>query len=601
MTKWVRWWGVGAFFVVIGAVAVLWFLFIDGIVERMIESQATQVVGAKVELDSADLSLVPAGLTLMRLQVTNPDKPMTNAVDVAHIALGLDGLQLLRRKVIIEEMKVDGVQFGTPRATSGAISTQPEIAPSGEEQPPSGDKDPFSLPTFKVPDVQEIIANEDLETLKLVESLRPELESERQKWEQRLKELPGKEKFEEYQRRVDKLESATQKGGLGGILSGVEEVQTLQQDIERDIDLIKGAKKEFDGQLTALQPRLNQVMKAPQEDLRRLQEKYSLSPQGLANLGQALLGQQVGDWAHQAVAWYKKLQPLLERVKKGQAQDGGGAEVITPTRGIGVNVRFKETQPLPDFLIRLAKVSLNLEAGEIGGKIQNITPDQDVLGAPLMFAFSGEKLSGLDFVKLTGTLNHILPAAAEDTFKLRTRGYQVKDVTLSDRAEWPVALERAKADVTVDAVLRGDAVDAKVNSQLKSVQLSAGQRDDPNPLTRALSSALSGISSLAVETDVTGTLTNYEITLRSDLDRVMQQAAGRMVREQAKELQRKLRSAIAAKVKQPMKDFQGNLGGFNAIGGDLTSRLREGNDVLGGLLQQGLQKEGLPGGLKLPF
>ena len=601
MTKWVRWWGVGVFLMVIAAVTALWLLFIDGIVERMIENQATQVVGAKVELDSADLSLIPAGLHLTSLQVTNPDKPMTNAIEVASIALGLDGLQLLRRKVIIEEMSIEGVQFGTPRDTSGALTTTPKRESSPEEQPPSDSRSGFSLPTFKVPNVQEILANEDLETLKIVESLRPELENERHKWKRRLKELPGKEQFEEYQRRVEKLESTTQRGGLGGILSGVEEVQTLQQDIERDIERIKGAKKEFDTQLASVKTRLNQAVKAPQEDLRRLQEKYSLSPHGLANLGQALLGQQVGEWFRQAVAWYVKLQPLLERTKEAQANHGGATEVIASTRGSGVDVRFKEREPLPDFLIRQAKVSWNLEGSEIGGKIQNVTPDQDILGVPLMFAFSGEKLSGLDSVKLTGTLNHIIPAAKEDTFKLRVRGYQVEGVTLSDRAEWPVALERAKADVTVDAELRGQAVEAKLDGRLKSVQLSAGKRDDSNPLTRALSSALSGVSNLKLNADVTGTLSHYDLELHSDLDRVIREAASRLVKEQAARVRRELQSAIGREVDGPLKELRSNFGGFNAIGVDLTSRLREGNDILGGLLQQGLQKGGLPGGLKLPF
>jgi len=51
MKKWIRWQGLGAFVIVVIIVFGFWYLFIDGIVKRVIEKQATQAVGAKVELE----------------------------------------------------------------------------------------------------------------------------------------------------------------------------------------------------------------------------------------------------------------------------------------------------------------------------------------------------------------------------------------------------------------------------------------------------------------------------------------------------------------------------------------------------------------------
>ena len=65
-----------------------------------------------------------------------------------------------------------------------------------------------------------------------------------------------------------------------------------------------------------------------------------------------------------------------------------------------------------------------------------------------------------------------------------------------------------------------------------------------------------------------------------------------------------------AKVAEPLKALTGSMGGLNGIGGELTSRLTKENDLLKGLLEQGIGKKGLPGkilpkglpgGLKLPF
>ena len=125
MGKWIRWQGVAAFAVVCIGLAALWWLVMDRLIERAIEKAGTAAVGAKVELDKADLTLFPLGLALTRLQITDPDEPMTNAIEIGRIAGAVDGLNLLRRKVIIEEMAMEGVRFGTARRTSGAISEGP--------------------------------------------------------------------------------------------------------------------------------------------------------------------------------------------------------------------------------------------------------------------------------------------------------------------------------------------------------------------------------------------------------------------------------------------------------------------------------------------
>jgi hypothetical protein len=125
MKKWIRWKGLIFFFCFAVLFSLIWFVFAPIFVERMIEKYGTDIVGAKVELDDADLTLSPLGFVLKHLQITNPDEPMTNAVEIADIGFSLDGLNLLRRKVIIDEMNLDQAQINTPREKSGAIRKNP--------------------------------------------------------------------------------------------------------------------------------------------------------------------------------------------------------------------------------------------------------------------------------------------------------------------------------------------------------------------------------------------------------------------------------------------------------------------------------------------
>ena len=587
MSKWFRWQGVIAFVVVVLLAAGVWFLVVDRVIKRVVEKTGTMLVGAKVELGEADLSLFPLGLTLSRLQVTNPDQPMTNAVEIARIAFSMDSLNLLRRKVIIEEATVEGVRLNTPRTTSGAIASRP-----AEAEPVSKKAmgDLFSLPSLSAINVQEILSKEELRSQALVESLRTDLQAEQEQWQKRLAALPDKAKLDSYRKRLEGLKSAG-KSGLGGVVGGASEALAIQQDLSRDLDQIKSAKNSFEDHVTGLRKRMDEAVRAPQEDARRLMEKYSLSGSGLANVTGMLIGGTIGDWTATSLRWYAKVQPALQR----KAERKKDVEVVKPLRGKGVDVRFKERAPLPDLLIRTTQVSVEVPAGAIRGQVRNITPDQPILGAPLTFEFAGDKLKGLQSVKLDGTLNRVDPAKPSDRANLRMRGYRVEDLNLSKSEQWALALKQALADLDLQARVSGVALDANLAAALQSVQMTSGVKAGAGVLANAVASALSDIKGFTLKAEVSGTLEQYDVNLTSDLDRVLKDVVGKQVQAQTARLEAQLQSAIAEKVAGPLNELKASLGGLDSIGTELASRLNLGTD----LLKAG--KGSAPGGLKLPF
>lgn len=116
-----RWKAIVPMLLFVVLVAVLWSLYIDRVIRRTIEIVGTDVVGAKVELASARLSLRRGELELEGLQVTDPNAPMTNLIEVPAIRAALNGRALLMKKIVVESLAVRGVRFGTPRKESGAL------------------------------------------------------------------------------------------------------------------------------------------------------------------------------------------------------------------------------------------------------------------------------------------------------------------------------------------------------------------------------------------------------------------------------------------------------------------------------------------------
>ena len=587
--KWIRWPGFIGFIILVVIIAGAWLFLIDGIVRNGIEKYGTEAVGAKVELDNVDITLFPLGLELIGLQVTDPERPMINAFEVGSIEFALDSLHLLRRKVIIDKMSIIDVEFGTKRETSGAVSKDKGLKKVSTSS--KALEEVLSLPSLDVPDVREVLNREELDTLVLADALKKEIRSKEEEYKKRLEEVPGEKEFEDYEKRIKNLESTG--GDIGDVLKGVQEADKIKDDIEDDLKLLKDAKKQFETDYASLKLRVDELSKAPQKDFIRLKEKYSLSSQGIGNMSRLLLGPKIGGWIDKGLYWYEKMGPIVEIAQKYKRVE---EEDIKPVRGKGVNVEFKEENPMPNFLIRKIEASLKLDLGRLRGEIENVTPEQEILGLPLTFRFSGDTLKNAESVNLDGMIDHINPDVSVDRAQMRLIGYQLNKAVISDQEELPITLEKGSLGMDIDAVFSNNIFDINIDALFNSVKLNIKPKESSGKITRALVDSLSDISGFKVNTNVKGTLDDYKIDISSDIDDVMKVAIRSLVKDQAATFEKDLKSAVNEKVNGPISDLKKNLNGLAGIDKELASRENIGNDLIKGL---GTKKGS--GGIKLPF
>ena len=579
MKKWFRWWGILAFLALLIVIIVPWVLFADAMVKYTIERYGTRAVGAKVEIDSADLSLFPAGLKLIGLQVTDPEEPMKNAVEAARISMALDSAMLLRRKVIISEMSLDGVQLNTPRKTSGAIKQTSNKSSSSEQAPApqtgSGKNrlNELLASQLQMPDVKEILKREDLKTLKLAQSLRNDIQSAEQTWKQKLQQLPDKEKLAQYRRRIKQLKSS-KKGGLQQLLGSATDVIAIEKELEQDLDAIEQALEDFQNQGKGFEKRLNSLAKAPMADIKRLKSKYSLSPQGLANLSALLLGDQIGIWIDRAIAWYHRLEPIIVSSQE--------PETVKPVRGRGLDIRFKETDGLPDFLIRRADAAVVLKSSNLSGVVRNITPDQNLLGEPLTFNFSGQNVQKIGSIRLDGAIDFSVPSSSKSTVNLAAENYPLNQALLSTNPGLSIELKKALANLDLNATILNNNISSNLKAGLKSVKLATDVGQSPNPITSAMAKTLETVKRINATAQIDGTFDDYDIQLKSDLDRVLKRSVQKLVLNEAARFEKKLKKEIYASANTPMKKTRQSYNEYGAIGDELSGRLNLAQELLGG-------------------
>jgi uncharacterized protein (TIGR03545 family) len=570
MNRYIRWWGLIVFVVVIGGAFGSVLLWADWAVKRAVESWGSSMNGARVDLDTAQMTFSPFGFALGNLQVTDAARPMQNAVQVAQIRFALDGYALLRRKFVITDMTMEGVRTNTARAVSGALPVPP---PEPEPEPePESDASSFAFPAMDIPTAGELVASEGLQSGKLADGFRDDIEKAREQWAQRLEQLPGEAKLADYEQRLNAARPALDGRTLQDvqeIARAIKEIEKIRDDVRADVEQVQSVKRALGADLGALSERTKAVLAAPAEDFNRLKGKYSLDAKGLANASAVLFGPQVATWLRTGKEWYGKAEPFLAR----RAEP---AQEVERERLKGVDVRFTDRFQVPDFLIRNVKVSVDVTAGKMAGQIRNVTTDQATLGHPMTFSFFGEEMHGLKDLEIAGTFNHVNPRASIDQMNLKAHGIAIDDYKLIGGRSFPLRLKDSAVDLDTRIELQGgERIASELNVAFKTANFVADAGGARGELGEVVARALADVKSFSATARLGGTLRKYDVDLRSDLDELLRAALNKQFRARIDQLLADARAQLEARVQEVMKRVQARLDEFKAYEQKIEQRHRQ--------------------------
>jgi uncharacterized protein (TIGR03545 family) len=553
-------------------IALVWFFVVDWVVAMAIESQGTKAVGARVDVAGADLSLFPAGIEVRGLQVTNPDSPMSNAIDVRRIYSDIELMPLIKRKVIIDNLRMEGIRLNTPRKTSGAVAGAKSVAEKeAASRPPWLDKmcAGQSAAPFSIPNVQDILSREKLQSIALAQQFSTRIDTAKAQWQQRLKDLPTREELEAYKTRLEKLKAKG--GGLGALLGSATELKNLTGDLRKDLGRLEKAKADYQSALQDLKNQSAQLTQAPLGDMQRLKAKYAVSPEGLANLSRTLFGPSVCRGWEKGYQWYARLKPYI-----GAA--GAPTQKESEKPGAPAKPALKKGE-LPDFLIRSLHVDALLDTGSFTGEATDITSDPGILDKPLAFKFLGRRMRQIQSINLDGVLNFIQPSNPRHHIKLLVEKYGLDHMALGNFDNLPVAITKALADISMNIDMAGPKLDALAKARFENVQM-AVEKSTGSEVTGALADAVTSVTHFALTAIVNGNDPDYTARVQSDLDPVLHNAMGQIIAKATSKFEAQLKAAIVEKTQEPIKNAHNQLGGLENLAGEFSRRLDFGNSLL---------------------
>lgn len=572
MLKWIRIKGVAVFLIITAAICLFALLFVDTLTKKAIEATGTLIVGARVELANADLTFFPAGLALTGLQVTNPDEPMRNAVEAKRIALSVETMPILFRKWIVPEMSATGLRFDTERRYSGAI-----VKKEKKSEPLKAVKEAaksLELPSLSMESAKEILAKETLTSVEEAKKFQEDIKTLKVRYKERIATLPTEEDLKAYEKRLKELKGG--KTDWKTLLTKASDLKKITDDVERDLKNIKAVKADIETEIAGLKSRITAFPDLAKADYTRLKNTYGPTAMGLDNVTVLLFGDAYKGKVETAIGWYQKIQPMLEKRAAAKAKkEKEEAKEIKPTRGQGVDIAFAERHPLPDFLIKKGALELEIPAGTLSGTLENVTSQQPLVGRPMAFKFSGKGLKGLDSVALSATFNRVSPKTAGDHFAFAANGIAIKPMG----SEKAVRMEGALANVTGKAdIMHGTTLDASLKTQMSNVHFAIPA--DKGKLQQAIGRSLSAINAFTIEGSAKGPLSDYDLSVSSDLDTLLKKALKNATAELAAEFEKELLAAIQEKTGIAFSSADDALNSVTALSDDLAKRVQEGQRLL---------------------
>ena len=131
--------------ILVGSVLVigllLQFLLLDMALKKGIQSSISGQTGAEVNIEKANLSLATGKLEVEGLQVTDPDKPTHNLVQIEKLAADISISDLLRRTYTIDLLSGSVLTRDVERASPGQIFVKEEKTAEKAEEKKAGKKD----------------------------------------------------------------------------------------------------------------------------------------------------------------------------------------------------------------------------------------------------------------------------------------------------------------------------------------------------------------------------------------------------------------------------------------------------------------------------
>jgi len=559
--------------IIAGLIALYFTLFFDTHLRRGLEYVATRVNGAEVNIGRLDTSVWKASVVVGEIEMTNPELPARNRLQIGAINFRMVWDALLRAKVVIDEASIVDVQIDTPRKSAGRVLPveKPQEGEGFGDKVLAQLKEEFSgnvlgdlaaVAAGADPGEQLASMGLDLKSAAHIDGLQKSLDEKNQQWQSRMAAMPKSEDFTALQRRLadvklDHFQDVMQ------ILASLKELEAIRNDFDSKSKSVRDTGTALTGDLGAFRGSISGLDKIVAEDVRSLQARMHLPALDARTLSRALFGMDLLGKMQQARGYMDQARSYMPaKSEKKQA-------VPVQRRKKGRDYVFGQPNSYPRFWLRRALISSRLSGGtsDLSGQILDVSTDPALIGRPLVATIMGNfPPQGISAIKAELVIDHTTAVPVE-RLVMEVGRYGVAGRTLVSSPSVALGFAKAEGSVKFAAELREDNVDVRMSNQFTQVALETKAQSDV--VREMITASVAGLDSVNLDAHVTGTWSNLDWQLSTNLADALERGMRRYLQGKMDEARARIEALVNGKIDEQRKRLY-------ARQGEIESELKAG-------------------------
>ncbi|GAB4184068.1 MAG: hypothetical protein Kow00108_21580 [Calditrichia bacterium] len=551
--------GVVLIVVVAGLFFLLTLIITDKFAENMLESAGTKIIGAKVDIDGLDISLINSSMSWDRLQVTHPKHTMKNMIETGEVTLDFSFPALLQGKYVIEEATFSGIQTFTQRETDGKIEKKKQK----KGQPGLVDKQITNLqnkvksaPVFDIPknlnktSPKKLLDGISFSTPSKVDSLKKHMSADFREWDEKIKKLKESDDIKKVESQLKSLKIKDIKK-IDDLKNELDRLNQLKKEIQKIQSNYTNESKELQKFLKSLSSTDNTVQQWIESDFDKIKKLANIPDISLLNVGQLLLG----DYLMSYYQTYLRYSSYLQKYRKLTASDK--PEKSKPPRRKGQNIYFIAPNIYPQFWLQQGHLSGETNNQfKISGSLENITSQPILLKSPQLIEISGTRKDEANF-KIRWIGSHS-DSVFVDSLMVTATKYPVRNLNTNSSIKYlPTQIVKANMNIRIQSVQVNDGLELNVVLQLVDPEFNFPQFAAKG-MEQKISNAIKSIfnSAQIMDFNINIRIKNgIQVSVRSNLDRRVRSEINKMLGDEVRQYEKKLRAELNKKLSPIQQDF----------------------------------------------
>ncbi|GHV21260.1 hypothetical protein FACS189494_06400 [Spirochaetia bacterium] len=375
-------------------------IFMNPLLEKVIEGALENVFEARVEIDNFNLNLFRFKISIGGISIADRDNPMTNIMQMNHTEIRLLPQAVLRGKIYIEEVRADSILFGAPRKTSGALPNMAARAAAKAAKPKTEMPPLVDFANF---DAMAIVNSEldKLQSVKLYDEAFELYNISVEKWTGQVDAT--KKQVDDLQKAAESFINFNYSALNFQDPAIIQQVMQLIENGKTAYNAVNGAVVHVNGIVTAVEEDINKAkntithaQNAVQRDIDYLKSFVDFSSGTYKDILDPVLQQILTGAAQKYISYGRRALEVLEKVKTYQAVlEKNKKDEKKPKKVVfkGRDVLYP-TRAYPFFYLGTLATDFTVNGWKTGFDLREISSDPDLIGKPTTLKLDVGEVSG---------------------------------------------------------------------------------------------------------------------------------------------------------------------------------------------------------------